>query len=82
MNNAVPKTRLKRSVLVIFSVLGTTGSWAQESTSIVEALSAGKTSLNFRLRNEYVDDNAIAHSANASTLRSRQPCVRTSAYKP
>src|SRR5690606_7922817 len=42
-----------------------------EAASLTEALTSGNTTLNLRLRNEYVDDEAFASTANAATLRSR-----------
>lgn len=39
--------------------------------TFIDALTAGKTSLNLRLRHELVDDNAQPKNANASTLRTR-----------
>ncbi|MEO6698657.1 MAG: alginate export family protein [Paraperlucidibaca sp.] len=39
--------------------------------TLVEALTAGKTALSFRLRHELVDDQAQSQDANATTLRTR-----------
>ena len=44
---------------------------AGEVTSLSEMLSAGKTSLNFRYRYEFVDQDGFSKDANASTVRSR-----------
>jgi hypothetical protein len=44
---------------------------AAENQTVAQALMAGKTTLNFRLRSEQVDDDLFARSAHAGTLRSR-----------
>jgi len=41
------------------------------SESFAEAVSAGKTTLSFRLRQEFVEDDAFDKDGNASTLRTR-----------
>lgn len=63
-------------LLSSISVLGAAGFaggqlQAAESQSLVQAISAGKTTLNFRLRSEQVDDDIFVRSAHAGTLRSR-----------
>ncbi len=42
-----------------------------DSATIIEAITKGKAKLSFRLRNENVDQDGFADSANALTLRSR-----------
>ncbi|MDO9477947.1 MAG: alginate export family protein [Pseudohongiella sp.] len=44
---------------------------AAEEQTLAQALSAGKTTVNFRLRSEQVDDDLFTRSAHAGTLRSR-----------
>ncbi|MDP3516220.1 MAG: alginate export family protein, partial [Pseudohongiella sp.] len=63
---------LMSSVVMIGAGVFTAGQLqAAEEQTLAQALSAGKTTLNFRLRSEQVDDDLFARSAHAGTLRSR-----------
>lgn len=54
-----------------FSLLFAAGAaWAEESASLIDAISGGKPILNFRLRYENVDQANIAEKGEAVTLRS------------
>ncbi|MDO8907396.1 MAG: hypothetical protein Q7W55_02725 [Pseudohongiella sp.] len=59
--------------VAILSVTGFTAGQLQaaEEQTLAQALSAGKTTVNFRLRSEQVDDDLFTRSAHAGTLRSR-----------
>lgn len=56
---------------VIASALATTPLQAAENHTLAQALAGGKTTLNFRLRSEQVDDELFNRTARAGTLRSR-----------
>ena len=64
-----------RSLLMVSvasaSMLFTQTAMADDAATIVEAITKGKTNISFRLRDENVDQDGFADTANALTLRSR-----------
>ena len=63
--------QLRPVSVLIATALATTQLQAAENQTLVQALTGGKTTLNFRLRSEQVDDDLFNRSAHAGTLRSR-----------
>lgn len=68
---------MKNATLASFALVATLGaqpflsSHADSVDSVSEMLSEGNTSLSFRYRYEFVDQDGVANDANASTLKSR-----------
>ncbi len=58
-------------MLALPMAAGSSSAMAAEAATVAEALGTGKTTLNLRIRSEYVDDEALARTANAATVRSR-----------
>ncbi len=68
------RTLLLASVaaFTFFGILGSGQAFAaDEAETLVEAITKGKTKINFRLRNENVSQDGFADNANALTLRTR-----------
>ena len=67
---------MKNATLASFALVATLGaqpflsSHADSVDSVSEMLSEGNTSLSFRYRYEFVDQDGVANDANASTLKS------------
>lgn len=71
MNRRTQRCLMSSVVIIGAGVFAGGQLQAAEEQTLVQALSAGKTTVNFRLRSEQVDDDLFARSAHAGTLRSR-----------